>query len=56
MGNGMGNGMGSGGMGNGMVDNRMSNLESRVSGLEQVGGMDMSLMDDDPSSRRLPLL
>jgi hypothetical protein len=60
MGNGMGNGMGNAGMGNGMgngmVDNRMSNLESRVSGLEQVGGMDMSLMDDDPSSRRMPLL
>lgn len=56
MGNGMSNGMGNGGIGNGMVDNRMSNLESRVSGLEQVGGMDMSLMDDDPSSRRLPLL
>ncbi|KAJ9161807.1 hypothetical protein NKR19_g1881 [Coniochaeta hoffmannii] len=56
MGNGMGSGMGSGGMGNGMVDSRMSNLESRVSGLEQVGGMDMSLMDDDPSSRRMPLL
>ncbi|KAH8910306.1 hypothetical protein BR93DRAFT_472775 [Coniochaeta sp. PMI_546] len=56
MGSGMGSGMGNGGMGNGMVDNRMSNLESRVSGLEQVGGMDISLMDDDPSSRRLPLL
>jgi len=49
-GGGMGNGpMSNGGLGTGaIVDNRLNNIEARVSAIERGGGMDgMAMMDDD---------